>query len=523
MLSSKIFRANGLLRKIELKSPLCLRTLTSYGREEKQMNIDTRMDGVLLRQVLNLTLKESSATNVDGDSKVVEFKHPNELQDLLKLNISQNGLSIDEVMKVLDEVVRFSVKTSHPHFYNQLYGGIDEIGLAASWISSTLNTNQHTYEIAPVFILMEHYLIKYLAKLFGWSDGDGIFSPGGSMSNMYAMQLARYRLYPDSKVEGIFGNKPLTAFTSDQSHYSIKKAAAWMGIGMNNVIAVATDSQGRMLPEALREAIRESRNCGGVPFFVNATSGTTVLGAFDPLDQLADICEEEKLWLHVDACWGGTAILSQKYKHNLEGIHRVDSIAWNPHKMLGAPLQCSTFIVKHKGLLHECNSAKASYLFQQDKFYDVSFDTGDKSFQCGRKVDAFKLYLLLSSHGLSEIERRVDAAFRASEYLYEQVKNRPDFRAVIDRPQCTNVCFWYIPPSLQQQPETPEWWDHLSKVAPKLKARMVQNGELMIGYQPIQDKGLVNFFRLVNCCIPCPTNEQMDQVLEIIQRLGEDL
>ncbi|XP_068236417.1 cysteine sulfinic acid decarboxylase-like isoform X2 [Palaemon carinicauda] len=439
MLSSKIFRANGLLRKIELKSPLCLRTLTSYGREEKQMNIDTRMDGVLLRQVLNLTLKESSATNVDGDSKVVEFKHPNELQDLLKLNISQNGLSIDEVMKVLDEVVRFSVKTSHPHFYNQLYGGIDEIGLAASWISSTLNTNQHTYEIAPVFILMEHYLIKYLAKLFGWSDGDGIFSPGGSMSNMYAMQLARYRLYPDSKVEGIFGNKPLTAFTSDQ------------------------------------------------------------------------------------ACWGGTAILSQKYKHNLEGIHRVDSIAWNPHKMLGAPLQCSTFIVKHKGLLHECNSAKASYLFQQDKFYDVSFDTGDKSFQCGRKVDAFKLYLLLSSHGLSEIERRVDAAFRASEYLYEQVKNRPDFRAVIDRPQCTNVCFWYIPPSLQQQPETPEWWDHLSKVAPKLKARMVQNGELMIGYQPIQDKGLVNFFRLVNCCIPCPTNEQMDQVLEIIQRLGEDL
>ncbi|XP_066940703.1 cysteine sulfinic acid decarboxylase-like isoform X1 [Macrobrachium rosenbergii] len=517
---AKMFRITNLLRRMQHPALVWQRHLTLGSREDP---LNREMDGKFLHKVLSLVLEENLVTGVDESAKVVEFKHPRELQELLKLNVGQNSRSTDEIMKVLEEVVRYSVKTTHPHFYNQLYGGIDEIGLAASWLSSALNTNQHTFEVAPVFILVEHYIIEYLVKLFGWDDGDGIFCPGGSMSNMYGMQLARHQRYPQSKATGIFGMKPLIAFTSDQAHYSFEKAASWMGLGMNNVVAVATDSHGRMLPEALSEAVKHARKCGGEPFFVNASSGTTVLGACDPLNQLADVCEEEQLWLHVDACWGGSAILSQKHKHLLQGIHRVDSIAWNPHKMLGVPLQCSSFIVRHKGMLHECNSANASYLFQQDKFYDVSFDTGDKSFQCGRKVDAFKFYFLLSSHGLSEMERRVDAAFSASEYLHDQIQTRPGFRAVLDAPQCTNVCFWYIPTCLRHQPETPEWWNRLSQVAPKLKAKMVENGELMIGYQPMPNKGLVNFLRVVNYCFPPPTKEHMDHVLDVIQRLGEEI
>ena len=89
------------------------------------------------------------------------------------------------------------------------------------------------------------------------------------------------------------------------------------------------------------------------------------------------------------ACLGGSAILSNKHKHLLDGVERADSISWNPHKTLGVPLQCSMFLIKQKGLLHSCNSAAAQYLFQQDKFYDISYDTGDKSVQCGRKVIVF--------------------------------------------------------------------------------------------------------------------------------------
>ncbi|KAG0719921.1 Acidic amino acid decarboxylase GADL1 [Chionoecetes opilio] len=495
----------------------------------------TNAQGALLEKVLSIVERENLVKGMDETKKVIDFVHPEELKKILQLDIRREGRSLEEVEQVLETVVRYSVKTQHPHFYNQLYGGIDEVALAGAWLTEALNTNQHTFEVAPVFTLVEHFILNRLVELFDWQDGDGIFSPGGSMSNMYGMVLARYRKNPEVKKLGLSSMKPLVAFTSDQSHYSIGKAASWMGLGLDNVIKVETDSWGRMIPESLREEAAKARLKGGDPFFVNATSGTTVFGAFDPLDQLADVCRDENLWLHVDACWGGTAIVSRKHRHLLHGIHsirrtrrfkyltylrlpvlnsmnevstlasffRADSVVWNPHKMLGVPLQCSAFLVRHKGLLHESNSASATYLFQQDKFYDVSYDTGDKSFQCGRKVDAFKLYFLLTCHGMDEMERRVDGAFRAAEYLAEQVAQRPGFRPVLESAQCTNTCFWYIPPSLRHQQENTEWW---------LKVE-----------QPVPEKGLVNFFRMVITCYPEPQSRHMDSLLNEMDTLGADL
>lgn len=142
-----------------------------------------------------------------------------------------------------------------------------------------------------------------------------------------------------------------------------------------------------MLSSDLENKIKLAISEGKKPFFVNATAGTTVLGSFDNFNEVADICEKYQIWMHVDACLGGSAIFSKKHKCLLDGVERANSISYNPHKTLGVPLQCSMFLVKEKGILHACNSAQADYLFQQDKFYDISYDTGDKSVQCGRKVD----------------------------------------------------------------------------------------------------------------------------------------
>lgn len=476
----------------------------------------------MLKLVLDLVLKTKLVTGMSTSEKVVNFKHPKELKEVLLVGVERSGCSLEEVEEVLQQVVHYSVKTQHPYFYNQLYGGIDEVALAGAWVTEALNTNQYTYEVAPVFILVEDYVISQLTNIFGYSNGDGIFAPGGSMSNMYAMVMARYKKYPDVKRTGVFGLKPLVAFSSDQGHYSVSKSASWLGLGMDNVVSVASDSEGRMKPEALVEAVARARARGCEPFFVNATAGTTVLGAYDPFHQLADVCAQEDLWLNVDACWGGTAMFSRKHRHLMDGVNRADSITWNPHKMMGTSLQCSVFLTKHKGLLHKCNSARATYLFQQDKYYDVTYDTGDKSVQCGRKVDAFKLWVFLKFHGLDAIEKRIDAAFSASRYLRQQVGEREGFR-LMQEPQCTNVCFWYIPPSLRGLPETPEWWVKLSKVAPELKTRMVQQGTMMVGYQPIACKNLVNFIRMVTTCTPTPTHAHMDFVLDEIERLGADL
>ena len=164
-----------------------------------------------------------------------------------------------------------------------------------------------------------------------------------------------------------------------------------MGLGLDNCREVPVDHRGRMDPVSLRKIIGEDKAKGFLPFFVNCTAGTTVVGAFDPINAIADICEEHGIWLHVDAAWGGGLLMSKTHRQaRFSGVERANSLTWNPHKLMGTLLQCSTFHLKEKGILADCNTMAARYLFQQDKHYDVSYDTGDKV-----KRRCFCIYALL--------------------------------------------------------------------------------------------------------------------------------
>lgn len=205
-------------------------------------------------------------------------------------------------------------------------------------------------------------------------------------------------------------------------------------------------------------------------------------------------------------------------------IDRVDSIAWNPHKSLGVPLQCSMLLIKQKGLLHECNSSAAHYLFQQDKFYDVSYDTGDKSIQCGRKVDVFKFWLMLKARGLYGFEELMDNAMDMADYLQQVLATRSGFRLIQDeRFQYTNVCFWYIPKSMRDQKEDEQWWQQLYTVAPTIKERMIKRGSMMIGYCPLPHKQKGNFFRMTLTCFPPARADVIDFLVDEIERLGDEI
>lgn len=171
-----------------------------------------------------------------------------------------------------------------------------------------------------------------------------------------------------------------------KSHYSFRKSMSLLGIGSDNLMLVRTNHSGQMIVEDLELKVQSALDQGKVPFFVNATSGTTVLGSFDSIDEIADVCEKYQIWLHVDACLGGAAMYSKSYQHLMHGVERSDSVVWNPVKIIGIPHQCTVFLTKQKDYLLECNSASAAYLFQSDKHYDTSYDSGDKSIQCSRKV-----------------------------------------------------------------------------------------------------------------------------------------
>ncbi|XP_072417078.1 glutamate decarboxylase 1 [Chiloscyllium punctatum] len=462
----------------------------------------------------------------DRTSKVLDFHHPHQFlkgMEGFTLELPDQPESLEQILVDCRDTLKYGVKTGHPRFFNQLSSGLDVIGLVGEWLTSTANTNMFTFEIAPVFTIMEEVLLKKMSTVLRWSqdESDGIFLAGGAMSNLYSILAARYKRFPEVKTQGVASFPRMVLFTSELGHYSIMKGAMVLGLGTDNVIPVKCNSRGKIISAELEASIIEAKQKGFVPLYVNATAGTTVYGAFDPLNDIADICEKHNLWMHVDAAWGGGLLMSQKHRYKLTGIERANSVTWNPHKIMGVPLQCSAILIHEKGLLQNCNKMGAQYLFQKDKLYDVSYDTGDKTILCGRHVDVFKFWLMWKAKGTSGFEKQINKCLELAEYLHSKLKRRNDFKLVFDdKPEHTNVCFWYIPPSLQEMPESAERDSQLHQVAPKIKARMMEEGSLMVGYQPQGHN--VNFFRMV-FSNPATNKSDVDFLIEELVRLGKDL
>uniref|UniRef100_A0A8C2X153 Glutamate decarboxylase 3 n=2 Tax=Cyclopterus lumpus TaxID=8103 RepID=A0A8C2X153_CYCLU len=467
-----------------------------------------------LQEVVDILLGYISKSS-QRSSKVLDFHHPHQLKEGLEcfsLDLPDQPETLEQILVDCRDTLKYGVRTGHPRFLNQLSSGLDVVGVAGEWLTSTANTNMFTYEVSPVFVLMEECLLKKMQSILGWSDdvGDGIFCPGGTISNLYSILVARYHFYPEVKTRGMGVLPQLALFTSEQSHYSVKKSAAVLGMGSENVFMVKCDESGKMIPAELESSIVTAKEKALVPFYVNATAGTTVYGAFDPLNAIADICQRYTLWMHVDV---SVELFNFKYLFS-----RACSVTWNPHKMMGVPLQCSAILVKKRGLLQECNDFGAEYLFQTDKNYDVSYDTGDKSIQCGRHVDVFKLWLMWKAKGSEGFGSQVNKCLENAEYLYDQLLVVTGNLSFDHTPEHSNVCFWYIPPSLRGQPPGPDRDARLHQVAPRIKGRMMEKGSVMIGYQPLGDK--VNFFRCV-FSNPATQQEDIDFLLDEITRLGD--
>ncbi|XP_042696425.1 acidic amino acid decarboxylase GADL1 isoform X2 [Chrysemys picta bellii] len=424
---------------------------------------DSKSGEKFVEDACKIIMEEVIQKAADVTEKVCEWQPPEKLKKLLDLEMRDTGEPHQKLLQLCQDIIRYSVKTNHPRFFNQLYAGIDYYSLVARFITEALNPSVYTYEVSPVFLLVEEAVLKRMIEFIGWKEGDGIFNP--------------------------------VSLLHEQGSFF----------------------PGHWHAECL---LHHNRCKGAAPFLVCATAGTTVLGAFDPLDKIADICEKHGLWLHVDASWGGSALMSRKHRKLLHGIHRADSVAWNPHKMLMAGIQCCALLVKdNSDLLKKCYSAKASYLFQQDKFYDVSYDTGDKSIQCSRRPDAFKFWMTWKALGTTGLEERVNRALALARYLVDEIKKREGFQLLLE-PEYANICFWYIPSSLRKMEEGPEFWEKLHQVAPVIKERMMKKGSMMLGYQP--HRGKVNFFRQV-VISPQVSREDMDFLLDEIDLLGRDL
>jgi sulfinoalanine decarboxylase len=393
---------------------------------------DIYSDLVLFNELVDVLLNE-------------EEKHPvadridaSKLYDSLDLSLNATAMVDDEFKTVLKDVLVSTPKTATKLFFNQLFGGRQGKAILGDLLAVILNNSMYTYKVAGPQVGIEQEIIRQSCTMIGYgSQSNGTFPTGGSMSNYMALIMGRDAKDPACRLEGM--SKPMIIYTSKESHYSTIKNASFAGIGKNNIRYIQADSKGKMIPEKLEEQIIEDLSNGFVPTYVNATAGTTVLGAFDPIAEIADITEKYKIWLHVDGAYCGSVIFSDTFKHLVDGIERSDSFSYNAHKMLGTPLTCSIILVNDKKQLHDSFSNEADYLYQTD---GDDFNLGKTSFQCGRRNDALKFWTLWKSVGTNGLKQIVEQQFELADVAREYIRNNSDY-TLYSFDDSISICFNY--------------------------------------------------------------------------------
>ena len=393
------------------------------------------------------------------------------LLEILDLSLSEDPISDESLESLLTDLVRKTPKTASKLFFNQLFGGRNSKAVLGDLLAVMLNNSMYTYKVAGPMVGIEKVLLRKVVDIIGYGeDAIGTIATGGSMTNFMAMNMARDVVAPNANLEGM--NQSLTAYTSVESHYSIPKNAAFLGVGRNNVRYIPTNDRGEMIPEKLVEAIEKDLVNSKSPFFVNATAGTTVYGAFDPINALADICERYKIWLHVDGAYCGSVIFSNQYKYLVKGLERTNSFSMNAHKMIGTPLTCSIIITQHKKHLYESYSNDAEYLYQTGS---DDLNLGKISFQCGRRNDALKFWTLWKSVGTTGLAKIVDKQFELGDFARSYIQQNPDYQ-VYGIDNSISVCFNYkgIP-------------------AKKLCTLLYEHAEIMVGFGQHKETEFIRF------------------------------
>lgn len=410
-------------------------------------------DLALFNKITNLLLKS------EEEQPIAKPIPPEELYNKLDISL---GVPASEAFfeETLTDLVLSTPRTATKLFFNQLFGGRNSKATLGDLLAVLLNNSMYTYKVAGPQVGIEKEILHKVCGLVGYpKDSDGTFAPGGSMTNFMAMLMARDAYNSSIKTEGV--TQKLTLYTSAESHYSIPKNAAFIGVGREQVRYIETNNRGEMISEKLESKISEDLANGFHPFFVNATAGTTVLGAFDDISSLNTICEKHNIWLHVDGAYCGSVIFSKKYKPQVAGLERADSFSFNAHKMLGTPLTCSIIVTKHKKYLYDSFSNDADYLYQTD---GDDYNLGKTSIQCGRRNDALKFWTLWKSVGNEGLEKIVDHQFYLAEVARSYIKSNSDY-TLYSFDDSISVCFNYknIP-------------------AETLCTALYENAELMVGF-----------------------------------------
>ncbi len=406
-------------------------------------------DAEIVTQALDDYFKECKK----GQHPVLRQKNTEELIDQLDLakHIDSGDLSGEVLRQFVVNYLAETTRLRHPGFLAHQVAIPHPTGALGSLIDGATNNAMAIYEMGPAAASIEYFMVNWMLEKVGWktvpageqlsetSDhSGGVLTHGGSLANTTALLAARSAKIPQFWDEGSSGT--YVVLVPEQSHYSLKRSVATLGLGANNCITLPADPDGRVNPSAIPPLLEQLKEEGKQVMAIVANACGTAAGLYDPLEAIADICQHHDIWLHVDAAHGGGALVSENQRHLTRGIERADSIIWDAHKMLSTPTVCAAILTKDHRHLDHAFQLEASYLLHAKD--QPGFDFLPRAVECTKAGLGLRFFMSIAAmgeHGLAQrIDRLVSTAQNAASWLAEQI----DFEVAI-YPETNIVCFRY--------------------------------------------------------------------------------
>lgn len=435
-----------------------------------------------------------------------------ELQALVDaVDLDATGIGTTDALRELDDLfVQHAVWFHDPAYLAHLNTPVAVPAVAAEAILAAVNPSVDTYDQSTVGTLMERRLVEWTSRRIGFADGDGVFTSGGTLSNLQALLLAREAAVIDARETlGLTRSEAiarLVVLATDSSHFSVQKSALLLGLADDAVELVAVDAEGRMRPSELAASIAGLVSVGRLPMAVVATAGTTDRGRIDPLEAIADVCDAERIWLHVDAAYGCGLLVSPSRRHLLAGIERSRSVTVDFHKSFFQPVSSSAIIVREPADLATI-AWHADYL---NPLENAEPNQVDKSLQTTRRFDALKLWATLRALGADGIGAHFDRAIELAADVRRAVQASDDLE-LVGGSDLGTVLFRYTPSGCPAAES--------DRLVPLIRRVLFESGRAHVAKTVIEGRPCLKF-TLLN---PETTLGQVEAVLDLVRAAGAGL
>ncbi|MCK4763584.1 MAG: diaminobutyrate decarboxylase [Candidatus Aminicenantes bacterium] len=438
----------------------CLDSFEKEPNAEKRRGLALDVfDPQLFRKNAEIVISRLEKYLSDSSIRGLALTDPSVLMKAAKdmMTEEHEGIaSLDEekLGAIVDLYIKTGIQVHSPGYMGRQFSGVIPLAGVFDLISSIVNQPSSFYEAGQLPNVVERIMADEFNRFIGWERERFVMvtTSGGSLANLTALLAARNDKFPRIWSEGtpaLEGQPRPAVAVSVDAHYSICRAAGILGIGEEQIVRLPINREKQICIKKVRPSLEAAAERGMKVFCMVASAGTTSVGAFDPIDELADIAEEKNIWLHIDGAHGASLLVSDKLRHKLKGIEKADSFSWNAHKMMFVPALCTLLFYKNKEKSYGAFRQDASYVFEKDPDVYTEFDSAEKNFECTKRPLIMNLWVLWALYGKALFAEKIEYLCRLTGHAYQILKDEPDFET-LHQPEANILCFRYLPSNLRE-------------------------------------------------------------------------